>query len=198
MYLTRTKLNRADPGIRQCLRDMQDMHRSLMRLFGCERKKANVLFRITPDLTGMYVYSDVAPEGVVKGMEITGTKELTALLKRFEQGNVFAFDIITVPCKKIRVEGSKNSKIRFIKDEKERLEWFSGKGNAHGFQVLSIKEEPAVQVTVSHGKNGEIKYSSVRFTGKLMIEEPEAFLEVFQSGLGQGKAYGMGMLLLRG
>lgn len=39
-------------------------------------------------------------------------------------------------------------------------------------------------------------HTGVRFCGELCVEDPQRFWQAFASGIGAGKAYGMGMMML--
>lgn len=92
-------------------------------------------------------------------------------------------------------------------EEQER--WLERKGQQHGFSLpklasfdLSAPSRDRVDVRVSeermlHGEqrsgNG-IRIFSVLFDGVLTVTEPEKFRTVLQTGIGHGKALGLGLL----
>jgi CRISPR system Cascade subunit CasE len=74
--------------------------------------------------------------------------------------------------------------------------WLMGQGAKHGFQVdeesLSV-ESYAQQVA----KQGQLRFSTVEFRGRLTVTQSEAFVPLLVSGLGHGKAFGCGLMLVR-
>ena len=81
MYLSRIQLDRRNPGIRQCMRDCQDMHRSLMGLFNSSRKEAGVLYRVFPKTMQVYLLSEKEPQAKqnMSGIEISGIQNIACL-----------------------------------------------------------------------------------------------------------------------
>ena len=47
------------------------------------------------------------------------------------------------------------------------------------------------------GKRGELRVSSVDFSGNMCVVDPAALRTAFFSGVGHAKAFGCGMLLIR-
>ncbi len=89
--------------------------------------------------------------------------------------------------------------------EKEQIEWLRKKGELHGFRLITIKVNPDEslisdvaatpngKVSGKH-KAGELTFKSVIFNGNLQITDAEKFRETLIHGIGQGKAYGFGLL----
>ena len=202
MYLSRIQLDRRNPGIRQCMRDCQDMHRSLMGLFNSSRKEAGVLYRVFPKTMQVYLLSEKEPQAKqnMSGIEISGIQNIASLENYFHAGASYNFDILTSPCKKVEPDGGGNSRRRFLDTTAERLEWLRRKGWQSGFEVLEAQEELQQAFYGKHNteQGGKMFLSIVRFTGKLRIIDAEKFKAAWKDGIGSGRAYGLGMLLLRG
>ncbi|MCU0922945.1 MAG: type I-E CRISPR-associated protein Cas6/Cse3/CasE [Burkholderiaceae bacterium] len=47
------------------------------------------------------------------------------------------------------------------------------------------------------GKSDELRFSTVDFSGRLQVVDPDAFREALFRGVGHGKAFGCGLLLVR-
>ena len=63
------------------------------------------------------------------------------------------------------------------------------------FQKEHCRTGQQTQLNLAHG--GEpIRLTSIDYEGVLKVVDPSALLEALQSGVGRGKAYGMGLLLL--
>ena len=77
------------------------------------------------------------------------------------------------------------------------LSWLSRKGKAHGFKVDPLNVR-VVELGAARGiKQGkELIWHGVHFDGLLQVNDPSAFLNCIKSGIGSGKAFGFGMLLL--
>jgi len=198
MILTRCTLDRQNPSIRQCLRDRNDMHRSIMKLFGSARSDAGVLYRIQEEgpLIHVYLYSQQKPlEGGVlpMGFVVDGMKDLAPLEDSFASKVGFSFNLLAFPfvCKPI--EG-KNGKRMALKTPEERHSWMERKAEQNGFSILSLQEDRQVHIDVQ-GK--AFSFDATEFSGVLEIVDPILFRKCFETGIGPEKSYGLGMILLK-
>jgi CRISPR system Cascade subunit CasE len=120
----------------------------------------------------------------------------------------------------------KNMKRVGIYDEQEQIEWLKRQGNnprspehSGGFELIQteVKDEKGevgkwdsalsygqeiskFQITQKTeketGKKHDIKLHTVHFTGILRVTNAEQFKQAYVNGIGSGKAFGCGMLLL--
>lgn len=89
-----------------------------------------------------------------------------------------------------------------VYSEKEQIEWLQRKGEQHGFCITSVKvnSDVANVSTTSNGKmfgehdKGKLTFNAVVFDGNLKITDAEKFKQTLVEGIGQGKAYGFGLL----
>uniref|UniRef100_E6QU42 Type I-E CRISPR-associated protein Cas6/Cse3/CasE n=1 Tax=mine drainage metagenome TaxID=410659 RepID=E6QU42_9ZZZZ len=83
--------------------------------------------------------------------------------------------------------------------------WLDGVGKRNGFEIaLTDEEEPQRKLQVDTyeqnkaGKhNHNICFSTVDFSGELLVTNPELFQQALFDGLGPAKAFGCGLLLVR-
>jgi CRISPR system Cascade subunit CasE len=91
----------------------------------------------------------------------------------------------------------------------EQEAWLSRKGTQHGFSLPTLEPENSDESTVlrpdvlvsqpqmlggrQHDGNG-IRIFSVLYDGFLTVTDPGAFVECLRSGIGHGKALGLGLL----
>lgn len=74
--------------------------------------------------------------------------------------------------------------------------WLQGQGKKHGFAF--DEQELSVDGYAQHAaKQGQLRFSSVEFRGRLTVTQPEAFLDMLVNGLGHAKAFGCGLMLVR-
>ena len=101
--------------------------------------------------------------------------------------------------KKVAEEGHKNSRRRILREKTERLEWLSRKAAQYGFALLQANEMEDVHMTGKHAQEqgGRMYWDGYRYDGVLQIQDEERFRQAVSGGIGAGKAYGLGMLLLR-
>ncbi len=120
----------------------------------------------------------------------------------------------------------KNMKRVGIYEEQEQIEWLKRQGNnprstehSGGFELIQteVKDEKGevgkwdsalsygqeisnFQITKKTekdtGKRHDIKLHTVHFTGILRVTDTDAFKKAYTQGIGSGKAFGCGMLLL--
>jgi CRISPR-associated protein Cas6/Cse3/CasE subtype I-E len=78
----------------------------------------------------------------------------------------------------------------------ERLAWLARRGGEHGFEVLQA------DVTVERrpfDKPGRTAWLDVsEFNGRLRVTDAEKFAAALDGGIGKGRAFGFGMLVLYG
>ena len=143
MYLSRIQMDRRDWGVRQCLQDCRDMHRSLMKLFSGSRQEAGVLYRFSPKTMQAYLLSaqKPQPERIPSGMRISNVADTASLENGFCNGACYNFDILGSPCKKVEPANGGNSRRRFLHTPAERLEWLRRKGWQNGFEIQQAQEE---------------------------------------------------------
>lgn len=96
-----------------------------------------------------------------------------------------------------------------LRTDDERTEWLERQGICSGFRISNLKIEPSVRnvITAKEGKiefkkyenknsnnTHKITYGSVVFEGVLEITDAARFQIAIRKGIGQGKAYGFGLL----
>lgn len=206
MYLSRIALDLRNPSVRQALRDCNDMHRNLMQGFGAfqadeaARRRACVLYRLVErrDEISLLVSSAVAPERqalAARGfvMASDSPKDVSGLEQAFEAGRLLRFELLASPCKKVSGTG-KNSRRAFLRTEPERMEWLRKKAEQGGFEVIEVRETSRA-ISIDGVRSGmRIHHDAVTFSGVLRILDRGRFWETYCTGIGPGKAYGMGML----
>lgn len=125
-------------------------------------------------------------------------------LEKLEPGHRFRFRLRANPC--VTREGKRLGLLRIIEQEA----WIARKGREqHGFSLPPLNsfdpEEATMeridvrisQEQMQRGKQrtgNEIRIFSVLYDGVLTVTEPERFRQSLQSGIGHGKALGLGLL----
>jgi CRISPR system Cascade subunit CasE len=205
MYLSCFALDITDPSVRQCLRDAHDMHRCVMSGFldvqqPQARSAAQVLYRLDGEAPiKLYVLSSSKPDwsGLKPGFRpMPQSPKLLDMTAILSDGRRLGFDLLAIPSKKVVGEG-KNSRRVFLRDADDRLEWLKRKAEQNGFRLVWCREDGQRRATVSaRPGSSPAVHTGIRFRGELVVTDSTRFKEAFQSGIGAGKAYGMGMLML--
>ena len=202
MYLSRIHLDVRNVNARKCMTDCQSMHRSILKMFHCSRQMGDVLYRWDAGRSVVYIQSQNPPDAqaVPAGVQLDGTRDIAELEGRIEAGRRYPFDLLAVPAKKVAMEGTKNSRRRLLRTPGERMDWLRRKGEQHGFELIHAVEAEQVSSYGKHAKEngGSMHVASVRFQGLLRVTDKERFRNAWRHGIGPGRAYGNGMLLLRG
>ncbi len=218
MFLHRIHL---DPRCREARRDLADpyqLHATLCRAFSPPDQKCpegEILWRLEPE-TGsdgsprVLVQSRTIPDwdGIgVKGWlaEADSPIDLKSRLRLDDltAGQRFRFRLRANPC--VTRNGKRQGLLQLVEQE----QWMKRKGTLHGFVLpqlssfdLSETGQERVDVRVSqermlsgrqhHGNS--IRIFSVLYDGVMTITDADAFMKVLQTGIGHGKALGLGLL----
>lgn len=205
MYLTKLSMDIHHPSIRRALADANDMHRNLMAAFDAElpmdaRSNVKLLYRVFDETKATYVLmsSETPPNEEAlrrNGYRFEGIRDTSSLEKAFTVGKMMRFELLTSPSKKVAGEG-KNSQRRFITESDKRLEWLKRKAEQNGFGVELATEDGNFRRISGDRKGANIQYTAVNFRGVLSVKDSALFWRAYCEGIGAGKAYGMGMLML--
>ena len=87
-----------------------------------------------------------------------------------------------------------------IYKEHEQVEWLKRKGEQSGFEILNLQFDKGEKEKVSKKSDGKVVHTldllQVHFTGILRVNNVDDFKRAYSNGIGSGKAFGCGMLLL--
>lgn len=218
MFLHRIYLN---PRCREARRDLSDpyqLHSTLCRAFSAPDRKCpegEFLWRLEPenDSTGtprILVQSRTMPDWARIGVQGWVAKADPGIdlkdrlnLDLLKVGQRFRFRLRANPC--VSRSGKRLGLLRLEEQEK----WIERKGQQHGFSLpqlagfdlfgtslnrvdVRISQEQMLRAK-QHSGNG-IRIFSVLYDGILTVIEPEKFKDTLQSGIGHGKAMGLGLL----
>lgn len=201
MYLTRAEISMASRFGADCARDAQKMHEVVTGLTGSKQSENHVTYRVNANGNRLivYFYSDKGAVNQLQSVDITGEKDISSWIESLEAGKTFAFDLLAVPSKKVKADGKKNSQRRLLKNPEERIAWLHRKAEQNGFQIVNVTELKEVSKTIRHPahKGGMMHVNAYQYQGVLIIKNEQLFRECFCHGIGSGKAYGFGMLLLK-
>lgn len=76
--------------------------------------------------------------------------------------------------------------------------WLQTRSGRLGFDLVNADNTLRVDGYEQHrGKGGALRLSTVDFSGRLRVVNAEALRETLYSGIGHGKAFGCGLMLLR-
>lgn len=198
MYLIKAELDRRDA--RGLLADCQQMHRFITGFFGTDRQSGQILYRtnLARGKLCIYLYSQTPAERIPDNCCVQ-QRDVTAWLDAMADGQLWSFDLIAAPTKKIASEGQKNSRRRILRQPEERQAWLERKAEQNGFAILQAQELEQLHVSGRHheDKGGVMYHDAYHYQGVLRIIDAETFRKAMQTGIGSGKAYGFGMMMVK-
>lgn len=216
MHLSVLRLNPASAAVQNDLRDVANLHRTIMKAFPTiidpevkARAYYDVLHRLELERnTGrilLYVQSRVAPDwsklpsGYVHPENEVRTKSVGEVYAGLKAGRLLRFRLRANPTRKIDTKSDPDGKRRngrrvTVGGPAEQVEWLARKAEACGFQII--------QASLASTGSGERVYSSrmnhslqgAVFEGCLVVRDPGRFRESLVKGIGPAKAFGYGLL----
>lgn len=195
MILTVYRLNKNRETFKY-LSDAQKMHLLITDLFNNSRKDVNALYRVEYKNGDAYLFiqSDIKP-GPFEGGHIIKQREIDDLLLKSDH---FIISIITAPSKHYTINGRKS--LHYIKTEEERKGWIKKKLYENGIHTEFITEHRRDDTYFRHSKEkgGSAVISSWEYTCEIEVADEDKMLNLWRKGLGHHKAYGQGLILLKG
>ena len=204
MFLHRLQVNPRCRDGRRDLADPYQMHATLCRAFSASDTRCpggEFLWRLEPeaDPSGcprILVQSRSLPDWSrieVKGWfegEPNPALDLTTKLRldALGPGDTFRFRIRANPCV------TRNGRRLGILNLQDQEAWMRRKGEAHGFQIRSVQVAQEQMLRGKQHGGNPIRVFSALFDGYLSVGDPGAFREAIRSGIGHGKALGLGLL----
>lgn len=217
MFLSRINLNLRCRETRRDLSDPYQLHSTLCRAFSPPDTKCpegEFLWRLEPEIDPLgpriLVQSRAEPDWAGVGVRGWLAKadqgiDLTDRLKldSVKIGQRFRFRLRANPC--VKRDGERLGLLRL----EEQQAWIERKGFQHGFSVRqpaqsdsppSQQERTDVLISQEQMLRGKqhsgnpIRIYSVLYDGFLSVTQPEKFREGLRTGIGHGKAMGLGLL----
>lgn len=197
MYLI--KINIPKQAAKSLLADCQKMHQFVTGLFDTDRKSSQILFRTrtTPQTLSLYIYANrpIVPARCEYEYE---QRNIDPWLNSIQPGQYLGFDLVAAACKKEHSSG-KNSIRTLLRAPEERLEWLNRKASDGGFVVEQAVEQERVVLCGTHrdDNGGKMYHTGYHYQGVLQITNADLFRQELQNGIGPGKAYGLGMMMVK-
>jgi len=212
MFLSRLRLDTRNYEVRRDLRNIQDLHRTIMAAFPnipetAARSAMGVLFRLEappqrdPEIL---VQSELMPDwgklpaGYLREPPVV--RDLAPLLAVCQCGSRMRFRLDANPIRQIaRFDGEgkiRNSAKVPLRDPEARQAWFARKLEQAGCRVIEVQiSVPPLSKPVGHVKGeSDRTFEGVRFEGLLEVLDVSLFEKMLRTGIGPGKSYGLGLL----
>ena len=173
------------------LYDEQMVHAALLKAFNCKRDHANILYRKDISRDGdsiiLMVQSDIQPV-TTDVLAIEKSVNVDERNKSIKNGSIIHFNCKLQPTVK------QHGKRKAIRNKEDRNLWICRKLKSAGVETLSCSESDRVTSVFNHSTAGKIE--TFVYSGSLQVSDADKFLKAYQKGIGAGKAYGCGMMIL--
>lgn len=219
-YFSRFMINPQRRGAWKLLRSPQAMHAAVMATLPPdtdysegrilwrldESKHAPVLYMLSPEKPDLSALAEQAGWQNRPGE----SAHYGRLLAKLENGQEWAFRLAANPVKRhTNKQTGKREVFPHVTAEQQQA-WIRERAPQWGFEVIptvegqDIEECPMVSSRQdlafarrnADGKVGKVTHRKAQFDGALRITDVELFRQSLLSGMGRGKAYGMGLLTL--
>jgi CRISPR system Cascade subunit CasE len=203
MYLTRMPLNRRRRGAMKLLTDAHAMHAGVASAFPTE--PGRTLWRVdrSDDQTLLYVVSSMLPDlthiAEQAGWPMLGkgweTKPYDRFLERLSIGQTVHFRLAANPVRSIPQVGAARGKISPHVGVNNQTKWLVDRAQHVGLGLGARNVLVTTSDTVHLLRQGK-KFGLARavFEGTADVTDADSLRTVLCSGIGRGRAYGLGML----
>jgi CRISPR system Cascade subunit CasE len=222
--LTSLALDVRHRDVAKDLLDCNDLHRTVMRLVATDepqpgpgatptlRGTTNTLFRLTvePRKAELLVQSThpLDHSRLPHGYALTRRDlDLAPLLARITHGSTVRYTLVAAPIKNVattdrhghRTRGKKSP----LKNLTEVTDWWNARLPRAGMEIHCNDGAPLLRIDPAPGAIGNkkhnhgqhvIRHRAFRISGIAAVTDPELACEAIVTGIGPGKAYGMGLL----
>ena len=113
---------------------------------------------------------------------------------RFAEGQRFQMTLRAMPS--VKTAGRRRSIGAARSKDSLRLRWIHARARENGFTLLSDPEMRVERVRLEEAKI-PFAFNACIYRAPIRISEPEKFTRAYVRGLGQGRAWGCGMIVLR-
>lgn len=206
MYITVFKADYRNHNIARALSNAGAMHNLLFGIgFESSRADAQALYRVEKSKKGYLIFlkSAVKPKKI-DGLSIVTQKEINDSDLPGEGRHRFFIELtpmISIHGEKHYMMNNRDENGNIIRGSRreKRIKWVKDQFEKRGMRIVSCYEGEVQEKYFSHSKekgglNGH--RTSWKYSGVVEIIDKEGFLKAYKDGIGIGKAYGNGMLML--
>ena len=201
MYLSRIAIDPKNQQTMRALDNPEILHGMVEACFSGERNRN--LWRLD-DLNGLtYLLllspqePDFTPLQSQIGMSGSSgeTRDYQPLLDRIQEGSIWRFRLTANPVESIPQPGKPRGKLKAITIAAHQRDWLIRQGKQHGFLLAPGQfDVVSSEWRVFRNKGRNLTILSASFEGILTVTDIDRFKSALQTGIGRGKAYGMGLM----
>lgn len=203
MYLSRIEIDRYNRNTMKALNSPSIFHGAIESSFAGERKRN--LWRIDQLNEQLYVMilSETEPDfssfcaQFSRSDSSWETKSYNGLLDRIKNGDKWRFRITANPTKSVpdRKDGNRGKVYAHITKDHQK-KWIMDRSEKNGFLLTDDSYDVVQEKWFRFYKRESrtISLLAVTYEGILEVTDTELFRNALISGIGRGKAYGMGLI----
>lgn len=206
MYLTRMELNTKNRDTMRLLSSPEKIHGLVEGSFHGERKRnlwrleylngKRYLLILSPDRPDLQ--QGVERYGFPEYPESCQTKDYTTLLERIKKDTWWHFKLVANPTRSISTGYGKRGHVKVHTSVRFQEEWLLKRAERYGFELLRenfqiLQSDWRIFDKGIEQKRNRVCIKGVTYEGILKVKDEALFKELLVSGIGRGKAYGMGL-----
>lgn len=166
---------------------------------GTPEVKDRVLYRLDEDKAGLYLtvrssyvpdYTSVVEEYGWPRLPYDEQVSTSTVRTDYNRGDSLSF---VIRANTVRRNGRKK---RTVYSHDDLVQWLMDRSHVHGFRLVSVAVLGTGHMNVTKRRHVSMPWAD--YVGRLMVEDADAFARTLSEGLGRGKAYGMGLLMVTG
>lgn len=197
MYISKYILNDSNIFVKNCLSDVDKMHKFVWSFFEdtsdfcVSREGLGILYRILykGDKVFLVIQSAMKPNYPIQsnyGKEVYSVTDEVMRVKLQKMPTV-NFNILINPTRR-DAEGKR----KYLSKVSDRYEWLKVQAEYNGFEIIRVDEVESDFISGVKGKYN-ITFGVSEMTGTLRITDFDKFYACVCKGLGREKAYGLGL-----
>lgn len=212
MYLSRVELDVTRRATMRALVAPQMLHGAVEHSFTGERRRRLWRLDRLGDKLYLLLLSEDRPDlsviggqfGPLSGKGEAATKGYDQLLDRITQGSIWQFRLTANPTRSCAQKGEPGGRGKVCAHctVAYQQQWLLERAEKHGFS-LAPDGFTVTDCRWLHFRKGKesgrpVSLLSVTYEGVLQVTDPERFCALLTSGIGRGKAYGLGLMTVIG
>lgn len=208
MYLINIALNKKKNKTQKALKVPNVIHGILESSFGGERQNKRKLWTLLNSSSGtsLVILSEDMPNldhivsqiGYQNNPNAVSVCQYDTYLEQIQNGSTYHFYLTACATKAYsnHDNGQTRGTRKMIKAPDEQIEWLKLQGGNNGFipQNISIVKNQKFQFKKS--THNIVNIAKTTFAGNLIVEDKDKFIYALENGIGRGKCYGNGLMLI--
>lgn len=208
MYLINIALNKNKNKTKRALKVPNVFHGILESSFGKERQEKRKLWTLLNSSSGtsLVILSEDMPNlnhivsqiGYQNNPKAISVCDYDTYLAQIQNGSTYRFCLTACATKAYsnHDSGQTRGTRRMITNPDEQVEWLKLQGENNGFIPQNINIVKNQKFQFKKSTQNIVSIVKTTFTGNLTVEDKDKFIYALEHGIGRGKCYGNGLMLI--